>query len=101
MLVLREGHHVHVALHYDNAARLADALACLEQTVELAAFLEQRGLRRVKILGFGPVEHAPAEPHHLAALADDGEHQAVAKAVVALALLAWMTRPASTSARAP
>src|SRR6185503_3321321 len=55
--------------------------------VELAAFLEQRRLRRVQVLRLSVSQHAPAEPDGRAARAEDRKHDAVAEAVVALALV--------------
>ena len=40
---LGQGHHVHVALGHQRIARLADGRAGLKQTVQLAAFVEDRG----------------------------------------------------------
>ena len=40
---LGQGHHVHVALGHQRIARLADGGAGLEQAIQLAAFVEDRG----------------------------------------------------------
>src|SRR5690349_16159699 len=48
---LREGHHVHVAFDHEHAAGRADGVARLHQTVDLAALLEERSLRRVQEIG--------------------------------------------------
>ena len=58
------------------------------QAVEFVAFFEQRRFRRIQVFGFALVQHAPAEADDLAAHVDDGEHDAVAEAVVALAFFA-------------
>jgi hypothetical protein len=42
--VLRERDHVHVALDHDQAIELGIGLFRLPQAVQLAAFVEQRGL---------------------------------------------------------
>ena len=95
--VLAQRDHVHVALDHDRAASFAVRLLHLPQREQLAALVEQRGLGRVEVfrrlLRF---KHAPAERDHAAAAIEDREHQPVAEAVVlAAALVAWTTMPAS------
>jgi hypothetical protein len=70
--VLRQRHHVHVALDDQRVALVAQRLAGLEQAVELAALAEHRRLRRVHVLGLAVVEHAAAEADDLAATARIG-----------------------------
>ena len=81
---LREGHHVHVALDHQCVAALAQRLAGFVQAIELAALDEHRRLRRVEVFRLADVEHPAAEADHLALYRADREHDAIAKAVVAL-----------------
>ncbi|TSE23007.1 hypothetical protein Taqua_01934 [Tepidimonas aquatica] len=81
--VLGQRHHVHVAFHHQRAAGLADGLAGLEEAVQFLALVKQRRFRGVEVFGLAAVEHAPAKADHLALDVADGEHDAVAEAVVA------------------
>ena len=49
--------------------------------------MEYRGLRRVEIFGLVVAQHPTAEGDHPTTAVADGKHHAVAKAVVALAVL--------------
>ena len=68
--------------------RRRESRCAREEAVELAALREQRRLRRVQVFGLALAQHAPAEADHVAAAVVDREHDAVAKAVVALAAVA-------------
>ena len=80
---LGQRHHVHIAFGHQGVAVLAQCAARFKQAVEFAALAEHRGLRRVQVLGFVVAQHAPAKADALALDIADGEHHAVAKAVVA------------------
>ena len=58
--------------------------ACFEQAVEFLAFVEYRGFRGVQVFGFFVAEHAAAKGDDAATAVANGEHDAVAEAVVAL-----------------
>src|SRR5213592_3682303 len=75
------------SLDHHHAAGRANRIARLHQSVDFAALLEERRLRRVQVFGLSVRDHAPAEADHGAARAEDREHDAVAKAVVALAFV--------------
>ena len=85
---LGQGHHVHIAFGHQHIARFAQRLARLEQTVEFAPLAEHRGFWRVQVLGGALAEHASAKANALAFDVADGEHDAVAKTVVALVFAA-------------
>ena len=82
---LRQGHHVHVALGDQGVARFADGGAGLEQAIQLAALVKDRGFGRVEVLGFVITQHPPAKANALALDVADREHHAVPKTVVAFA----------------
>ena len=85
---LRERHHVHVALYHQHAAGGTHRIARLHQAVDLAAFFEQRRFRRVQVFRRVLYLHyTAAKTDHRAAGVQDREHDAVAEAVVALALV--------------
>jgi len=86
--VLRQCDDVHVTLDDDHAIGIADRRARLEQAVQLAALREHRRLGRIEVLGLAAVEHAPAEADDAPAHVVDGEHDAIAEAVVALVAVA-------------
>jgi hypothetical protein len=73
---------VHVALDDQQPLQAARRLARLEQAVQLAALVEQFGLRRVEVLGLALVEHATAEADGAAARVADWKHDPVAETVV-------------------
>ena len=91
--MLRQGHHVHVAFHHQHPARLANRLARLVQAIQLLTFFEQGSFRRIEVFGLALPQHAAAETDHRAALVEDGKHDAVAEAVVALAAFALDHQP--------
>ena len=93
--VLVQHHHVHVALHHQHATTGADALTRLEEAVELMPLGKQRPLGRVEVLGFPLSQHPPAEADDLAARVADGKHDALAEAVVALAVFTGNHQPGS------
>ena len=84
---LGQRHHVHIAFDDQNAAGFFDGGAPFMQAVEVAAFVEQRGVGRVEVFGFGVVKYAAAEADNLAARVADGKHDAVAEAVVIFAFI--------------
>ena len=89
-------HHVHVAFHQNDAVESA-LVSGLEQAIQFVAFLEHRRFRRIEILrlafprafAFRPaaVVESPAEADDAAARVSDGEHDALAEAVVGSALI--------------
>ena len=84
---LRQRHHVHIAFHHQNAAGFFNRRTAFVEAVEVAAFVEQRGVGRVEVFGFGIIEYAAAKADYLAARVADGEHHAVAEAVVMFAFV--------------
>jgi hypothetical protein len=84
---LGQGHHVHVALHHQQAFQLAFRLARLEQAVQLLALVEHGAFRAVEVLGLVVAQHPAAEADHPAAAVADGEHDPVAEAVVGAAVV--------------
>ena len=84
-----QAHDIHVALDDHETLQRRARLAHLVETVELAALVEQRRLRRVQVFRLALVDDAAAAGDHAAAGIADREHQPVAEAVVmALAALA-------------
>jgi len=81
--VLGQRDYVHVAFDHDGAAGSLDRGARFEQTVKLRAFMEQRGFRRIEVFRLPLAEYPAAEADDLALDVLDGEHDAVAEAVVA------------------
>ncbi len=57
------------------------------QAVKLAALMENRGFRRVQVLGRIVAQHAAAETNYASALVADRKHDALAKAVIGAALI--------------
>src|ERR1019366_9292354 len=53
------------------------------------AFFKQWSFRRVKIFGFTLIQYASAKANDLPAHIDDGEHNAIPKAIVTLVTLAF------------
>ena len=70
---------------------LSQVLACFKQAVEFAPFAENGGFGRVEVFWFFVAQHAPAKADVLAFDVANGEHDAVAEAVVArfAAALLW------------
>ena len=91
--VLMQHHHVHVALHHQYAATGTDALARLEETIELMPLGKQRPLGRVEVFGFTLSQHPPTEADDLAARVADGKHDALTETVVALAVFTSNHQP--------
>ena len=84
---LRQCHHVHIAFHHQNAARVFHRLARFVQTVQVFALVEQGRVGRIEVFGFGIVQHAAAKADDLPRNIADGEHDAVAEAVVLAAFV--------------
>ena len=85
--VLGERDHVHVALHHQHLSLGTYRLQRLRQAVQLAPLFKERGLWRVQILRLARVQHPAAQAYHLPARVNNGERDAIAEAVVALAVL--------------
>ena len=79
---LMQAHYVHIALDHQQTADGGAALTNFIQAVQLAAFVKQRSLGRVEVLGFALIDDAAAKGQHTAARVADGEHQAVTKTVI-------------------
>src|SRR5262249_24724955 len=84
---LRERDHVEVSLDADRAAAPPDPLARLAEPVERVTLPEERGLRRVEVLG-RPVrarraarEDASTEADHLPGAVGDRERDALAEPI--------------------
>ncbi len=84
---LGQGDDVHVTLDHQQAFELTIGLLGLVESVKLTALVKDGGLRRIQVLGLLVAEHAATEADDSAPAVADGEHDAVAKAVVALAVL--------------
>ncbi len=97
--LLGQGDDVHVALDHHDLVEIAVGLARFVEAVELLALVEYRGLRRVEIFGLVVAQHPAAKGDHPAAAVADGEHHAVAKAVVALAVLGVLDQQACIDQR--
>jgi len=69
-------------------------LARLVQAIEFLALVEYRGFRGVQVLGLVVAQYTAAEGDHPAAAVADGEHDAVAEAVVAPAVLGVLDQQA-------
>ena len=93
--LLGQGDDVHIAFDHHDLVEIAVVLARLVQAVELLAFVEHRGFRRIEVLGLVVTQHAAAEGDHPATAVADGEHDAVAEAVVAPAVLGVLDQQAS------
>ncbi|CAM5434678.1 hypothetical protein RLIN73S_01362 [Rhodanobacter lindaniclasticus] len=86
---LVQGDHVHVALDHHDAGEVCVGLLHLPQREQLAALVEQRGLRRVQILRrLLRTQDPSAKRDHPAAPIEDREHQSFAEAVIGVAALA-------------
>ena len=81
---LRKGHDVHVAFDDQCVAARAHAASRLEQSVQLATLDKQRCLGRIEVLGLAAIEYAATKADRLSLHRTDREHDAVAKAVIAL-----------------
>ena len=89
---LVQAHDVHVAFDHEQPLQVARRLPRLEEAVELAALVEQFGLRRIQVLRFALVEHAAAKGDRASARVADRKHDAVAEAVVVPALTSGRVR---------
>src|SRR5262249_13179945 len=65
--ILSERDHIHVTPAHTDSASTPNGLSRLEQTVDVAPLLEQRGLRGVQVLGLRVVHPPPAKADDLAA----------------------------------
>ncbi len=83
---LCERHHVHIAFGDQHVARVTNGVAGFEQAIEFMALAEYRGFGGVQVLGLLVAQHAAPEADALALDVADREHDAVAKAVVTLAV---------------
>ena len=80
---LSERDDVHVAFNNEQARELVGGLARLIKAIELGALVENRRLWGVEIFGFVVSQNAATETDSPAAGVANGEHNAVAEAVVA------------------
>src|SRR5690606_23211088 len=83
--VLGQCDHIHVAFHHQNVVQLTVLAAGLVQAIQLPALLEHRRFGGVQVLGLVVAQHPAAETDDPPAAVADGEDDAVAEAVVALA----------------
>src|SRR4029079_8658652 len=79
-----------VAFDQERAVALADRVASEIDRIQQITLRVQGCLGRVEVLRLLVAERAPAERHDPSLLVPDGEHQAVAEAIVAA--LAVLTR---------
>ena len=84
--ILVQGDGVHIPLGENDASRPWTSWHI--EGKEILALVEDDGLGRVEVLGFGIVHHPATEADDIAPDVDDGEHEPVAEAVVVAALLA-------------
>ncbi|MNH08149.1 hypothetical protein D3C79_675570 [compost metagenome] len=81
-VVLAERHHVHIAFHHQDPARILVCLLHLVEAKQFSSLVEDGGLRRVEVLGRAIAEHPTTEADDPAALVTDGEHNAIAEAII-------------------
>ncbi len=88
-------HHVHVSLDDDALILVADGLPCQVQSKQRLALVEERGPRRVDVLGHPlRVERSRPKADHASLYVPNGDHEPVAEAVVgAAAVLALYQQP--------
>ena len=86
--MLGKRHHIHVAFDDHGRARRTDRRSRLKKPVELVAFHEQRRLRGIEVLRFPSIEDTATKSDHPPTGIVNGEHDAIAKAVVAFAAFA-------------
>ena len=84
---LGQGHHVHIAFGDEHIALLANGGAAFIQAIQLVPFAKNRRFGRVEVFGLALVQNAAAKANALTFDVANREHDAVAKAVVALAFL--------------
>ncbi len=82
-VVLTECHHIHVALHHQDPARILVCLLHLVETEQLPPLVEDGGFRGVQVLGGAVTQHTTAKADDPAALVPDREHDAIAKTIIA------------------
>ena len=87
---LRQRHHVHIPLDHQGIALGAQSLAGFEQSVEFLPLVKDRGFGRVQVLGLADIEYSAAKAYDLTAHRTDRKHDAIAEAVVAFLLLAFV-----------
>ena len=92
--LLGQGDDVHVALDHHDLIEVAIVLARLVQAVQLLPLVEHGGFGGVEVLRLVVAEHAAAEGDDAAAAVADGEHHAVAEAVVDAAVLGVLDQQA-------
>jgi len=85
--ILGQCHYIHIAFHYEYAMACTNGFLRLIQTVKLVPFFKQPRFGRIQILGLSLVQYSTTKTDHLAALVDDGKHDAVAETVIALAVV--------------
>ena len=79
---MMQANGIHIAFDDQQALEVGTGAAGFVQRVELASLVEENRLRRVEIFRLAAVDDAAAERDHAAARVPDGEHDAIAKAVV-------------------
>src|SRR5688500_758417 len=86
--MLGTGDSIHISLYHYDLSRITDGLACGKQVIEFATFLKKRRLGRVQVFWFPLVEYTPAETDYRPLEIEYGKHDAVPKAVIAVAFVA-------------
>ncbi len=85
--VLRQRDDIHIAFDHQQTLRFGVILLRFIQAVQLAAFMENIGLRGVQVFWQRIAQHAPAKTNHPASLIADREHHPFAEAVVTAPLI--------------
>ncbi len=81
---MRQRDHVEIPFYDHYPVRFADAVLGLVETIERRAFMKQRRLARIEILGQSLIEHAPAEGDDFTGGADDRKNHTREKFFVEL-----------------
>ncbi|MNM19725.1 hypothetical protein D3C81_300430 [compost metagenome] len=82
-VVLTERHHIHVALHHQDPARILVCLLHLVEAKQLTPLVEDGGFRGVEVLGSAVPQHPATEADDPSPLVTDGKHDAIAEAIIA------------------
>src|SRR5690606_18489 len=85
--MLGQADHVHIPFNNQNTAFTTQTSSRLPKAVELTPLGEQRGFGGIQVLLFAFANNPTTKADQLAAAIADGEHDALAKAVIATAVL--------------
>src|SRR6185437_10192541 len=91
--MLRKGDHIHVTLDDDHASGVANRTSCEIKAVKLISLREDGSFRGVEVFWLAGFEHTAAKADNPAAPIVDWKHNAIAKAIVSLAIFAGDHEP--------